>query len=113
MPSTNETPRARSFGSGSQRKAGRPRQDRRIRIEPERLDRVDHQRLARALLRLAQGEYDTPRASHAKARLPRSSPSKAPVGGHEPDTGPRPRPAGYSGEEPPKAVDGGAGAERP
>jgi hypothetical protein len=64
---------------------GRPPAKRRVRIDPDRRDVVDYRKLARALLRLAQAEYDLENA----ARLGFSDPpatAEAPVRPDPPDS---------------------------
>ena len=64
---------------------GRPPAKRRVRIDPDRRDLVDHRKLARALLRLAQAEYDLEHASRAGLSAPPAI-AQAPVRPHPPDS---------------------------
>jgi len=82
MRSANSDPASGDHIPG---RPGRPPVQRRIRIDAERRDVVDHRKLARALLRLAQAEYDLQQA--ATTAFPASpGSSEAPVRPHRPDS---------------------------
>jgi hypothetical protein len=57
-------------------KVGRPAARRRVRIEPDQHRVVDHRKLARALLRLAQADYETPAVTALQVR-PKSADAAA------------------------------------
>ena len=78
----------------AKRGRGRPQPHRRIRIDPDYRDEIDHRKLARALLRLAQSEYDSQPPGRAKPAAPRASPVEARVRPHEADGTPQRAEAG-------------------
>lgn len=99
MHSAADNSRSSQTRSPGSRKRGHPQCDRRIRIIPERLDHIDYRKLARALLRLAQTEYDAAptvqqeqwAASHVEPSIPahQTESSTRTGDGHRDETGDR------------------------
>ena len=103
MPSSSNssTPGGRAPGQ-----LGRPPAKRRVRIDPDRRDLVDHRKLARALLRLAQAEYDLQHTARAGFSAPPAA-TEAPVRPHPPDSAHSSQVVGQPAEPTERTADGG------
>ena len=81
-----------------------------MRIDPDRRDVIDHRKLARALLRLAQAEYDVQHDARSGLPPPRT-PDEAPVRPRAPDGAPSDGVAGQAATPAKPAAPGSTGGE--
>lgn len=105
MSFTGNSPASDSHVPG---RLGRPPVQRRVRIDTDRRDVVDHRKLARALLRLAQAEYDLQHPAGAGFPAPPAT-TEAPVRPHPPDSAPSSRVAGQPAEPAERTAHSGPG----
>jgi hypothetical protein len=82
-----------------------------VRIDPDRRDVVDHRKLARALLRLAQAEYDVQHDARPGLPPPPRAPVEAPVRPRAPDGAPSDGVAGQAATPAKPAAPGSTGGE--